>query len=158
MPPRAIRDPAQTELLDWQPPEPVARFRADRVRGETLSQIFSRAVAAALADADNDGVTREEIARRMSEFLGERISLNMLNAYASPARTEHGISLTRFVALLHATRDARLLQVVADQIGMAVIEPRYLPLIALASVQERQDELRRQAEVLRREARARGAL
>jgi len=82
----------------------------------------------------------------------------MLNAWASEARDEHTIPLTRLIALLHATRDRRLLELLAAELGWAVIERRHLPMIELAAVQERQDALRRQADRLRYQARQGGAL
>lgn len=145
----------QLDLLAWQPPQPVARFPDDAVRASTLSGRVSRAVAAALRDC---GISREEIARRMSDYLGETVSQNMLDAYASQAREEHRISVPRFLALVHATGDRRLMEAMAELFGWTVIERRFLPLIELAQVREREDELRRQAEALRRQAKSGGLL
>ena len=94
----------------------------------------------------------------MSEFLGDHVTVNMLNAYASPARQDHPISMARFISLLHATKDRRLLELLAEPLGWAVIERRHLPMIELAAVQERQGELNRLADSLRRQAKSRGAL
>jgi hypothetical protein len=94
----------------------------------------------------------------MSEFLGQPVSVNMLDAYASQARGQHNISAVRLVALLHATQDRRLLELVAEMFGWPVIERKFLKLIELASLQEREDALRRQRETLRREARSEGLI
>jgi hypothetical protein len=67
-------------------------------------------------------------------------------------------SLVRFIALLHATADPRLLQIVADQIGMAVIEKRWLPLIELASLREHEDTVKRRRQALQAHARISGGL
>lgn len=147
--------PQQMELLAWSPPAPLRRFEEHRVRAQTAGARIARAVAASLADCGHD---RAEVARRMGEFLGHPVSLHMLNAYASPSRAEGTISLPRFIALLHATGDQRLLQVLAEPLGWAVVERRFVPLIDLAAVQERAEDLRRQADALRRRARAEGAL
>lgn len=153
------RAPAgQMTLLDWEPPQPIARFAPERVRGNTRQQQLARAIGAALRDADEKGLTREDIASRMSEFLGEKVSKNMLDAYASPARDEHVMNLPRFQALLHATGDRRLLELLAEPMGWSVVEKRHVALIELAAIQERQDELRRRADALRRSARADGSL
>ena len=82
----------------------------------------------------------------------------MLDAYASEARREHAIPVTRLIALMHATGDRRLLQLIAEPLGWAVIERRYLPMIELAAVQDQRDELAKRADALRRAARAGGAL
>lgn len=145
----------QPDLLSWRPPQPVARFEPERVRAVSTRAVVCRAISDALRGT---GQPREAIARRMSEFLGEEVSKHMLDAYASPAREEHTISVPRFLALLHATRDRRLLELLAEPFGWTVIERRYLPLIELAAVREHEDEVRRRAEALRRQARAGGLL
>ncbi len=144
------RHAGQPDLLEWEPPQPVARFPEEQVRAASLAGRISRAVAAALADSDD---CRETIAARMSAFLGERVSPAMLDAYASQAREDHRISVPRFVALLHATRDRRLLELLAEPLGWAVIERRHLPLIEVAAIREHEDELRRRREHLMRAAR-----
>lgn len=151
--------PGQTDLLlDWEPPRPVAKFEEHRVRAACFRDRLARAVAATLKDADARGLTREDIAARMSEFLGERISLAMLNAYASQAREDHVISVARLLGLLHATRDQRLLELLAEPLGFAVVERKYLPLIELAAVREQSDALAKRARDVRRAARREGVL
>lgn len=152
MPPR---HPAQPDLLEWQPPMPVVAYEPAHVRGATLAASIARAVAATLRDC---GLSRDDVATRMSAYLGERVSRNMLDAYASEARQGHPIPVTRLVALMHATGDRRLLQLIAEPMGWAVIERRYLPMIELAAVQDQRDELAKRADALRRAARAGGAL
>ncbi|HQU16664.1 MAG TPA: hypothetical protein PLO69_11255 [Gammaproteobacteria bacterium] len=131
------------------------RFDEEKVRAATLPARICKAISAALTEA---GDSREHIAARMSDFLGEKVSVNMLNAYASQARDHHAIGLQRFIALVHATRDRRLLELLAEQFDWAVIERKHLPMIELAMVQERQEELRHRAATLRQKAKVRGAL
>lgn len=45
------------------------------------------------------GLTREQVAERMSYHLGEKLSENMLNNYSSQAHGQHEISLRRAMAL-----------------------------------------------------------
>lgn len=142
-------------LTDWEPPAPTVAFDEKQVRAATLPQRISRAIAAALSDCS---IPRAEIARRMSEYLGETVSANMLNAYASQAREDHSIGLLRFIALVHATRDRRLLEMLAEPFDWACIERKHLPLIELAMVQERQEELRTHAATLRHRAKLKGGL
>jgi len=148
----------QLNLLDWQPPEPVAKFDECRVRAASLPGRISHAISAALRDADAAGVDRDEIAQRMSRFLGTRISCTALNGYASEAREDRVISVPRFLALLHATRDRRLLELLAEPMGWSVVEHKHLLLIQLAAVQAKQQELKKQAEALMSAARAEGGL
>src|SRR5258708_6640647 len=102
----------QFDLLnDWTPPEATVSFDDNRVRAANIHAQISRMVAAALTDAK---ASREMIAAQMSSFLGERVTKNMLDAYASQARGEHAIPMHRFIALIHATGDRRLLQALAE--------------------------------------------
>ena len=77
-----------------------------------------------------------------------------------PARRarDHAISAPRYMALAHATQDARLLQVMAEPIGWSVIDSRYLPLIRLAAVRERAEQLTREGKTLLRQVRSGGLL
>lgn len=147
------RGQAQPDLLDWRAPEPTVRFDEVAVRSATIAGRLAKAIAAALL-----GRERAEIAKTMGDFLGRPVSKAMIDAYASVARDDHVITMPRFVALLHATADRRLLELLAEPLGWAVIERRHLPLIELAAIQEKASELSRQADVLRRQAKSRGAL
>lgn len=152
---RALPRSDQLDLLAWQPAETVARFEDHQVRAASIAGRVCKAISAAL---DECGKTRAEVAELMTAFLGAKVSLNMLNAYASQAREDHQVSVVRFIALIHATGDRRLLELLADAFGWVVIERQYLPLIDLARVRERKDELARTAKAIRRDARNRGIL
>ncbi len=143
----------QADLLDWQPPEPVVSFPARAVQASTVTGRLAKAVSAALAGRD-----RALVARSMSDYLGRTVSKHMVDAYASQGRDDHTISAPRYMALTHATEDRRLLELLAEPMGWSVIERRYLPLIQLAAVREREDRLRREGEVLRRLARSGGLI
>lgn len=150
-----MRRAAQPSLLDWVPPETVKAFPPELVRGATLAARLARAVSVALQQCKRP---RAAIAADMSSYLGEKVTENMLNAYASPARDQHTISLLRFQALIHATGDRRLLEMVAEDFDWAVIERKYLPNIELALARERKDEMDRELEAIRRRARASGGI
>ncbi len=120
-----------------------------------MGQRLSRAVAQTLRDTT---LTRAEIATAMGEYLGEAVPASALDAYASQAKEGYKIPTCRLMALVHVTNDARLLQLLADDFGLAVIERRYLPLIELAAVREHEDEIHRRADALRRQAKSGGLL
>jgi len=147
--------PGQLSLLEWTPPPAIVRFEDERTRAATLDGRICNAIKAALSDC---GLAREDVVARMSGFLGEPVSKAMLNAYTSQVRDDHRISVTRFLAVLHVTRDRRLLELLAEMMGWAVVERKHLPLIELAALHEKRDELGRAADALRRQARAGGAL
>lgn len=150
-----MRRAEQPSLLDWTPPETVRAFEPTQVRGATLAARIARAVSVALSECKRP---REKIAADMSAWLGERVTVNMLNAYASPARNQHTISLPRFLALIAATDDRRPLQLLADDFGWAVIERRHLPLIELAAAREQKDAMDRIVDAARRKALRAGGL
>lgn len=145
----------QGDLLGWRAPQPVAAFRPSTVQAPSVSGRLARAVSVALQEC---GRTREQVAERMTAYLGKPVSKNMIDAYASQAREEHGISAERLQALCHATGDRRLLNLLAEPFGWAVVERKFLPVIELAAVQERQQELQRRADALRRQVRRGGVL
>jgi hypothetical protein len=142
--------PEQLSLLGWTPPQAELAFAEGDVRGSTVDARVSRAVSIALHEC---GKPRPAVAREMSRYLGEDVSVAMLDAYASVARAAHRISVPRLQALIHATGDRRLLQLLADPFGWAVIERRHLPLIEVALIREREDALRRRRDALMRQAR-----
>lgn len=132
-------DDRTLDLLAWEPPEVVKRFEADQVRAASLRAQISKGVALALKDC---GKSRDEVAAEMTDYLGEPTGKNMLDAYASEAREEHVINLVRFMGLVHATGDVRLLQMLAAPFGMAVIPNRYLSAVDEAMWAVREEEAR----------------
>ena len=126
----------------------VPKFEKEKVRASSLGGQISRAVADVLRTAtDREGkpLSREEVAERMSDYLGEEeaVSVNMLNAYASQAREGHHISLVRLCALMHATDDYRPLQMMSGFFELSVIPRKYemaLDWVRLVSEREKIDE------------------
>ncbi|MFZ4411424.1 MAG: hypothetical protein ACOYOH_29070, partial [Paracraurococcus sp.] len=144
------RAPQQPDLLSWEPPQAALAFEEREVRGSTLAARISRAIAVALRDC---GKPRRQVARAMGEYLGEPVSDAMLDAYASVAREDHKISVARFLALVHATGDRRLLELLAAPQGWAVIDRRHLALIDVAAIREREEQLTKERRALVRRAR-----
>ena len=142
--------PEQLYLLGWTPSQLDLSFDDRDIRAATLDARIARAVAVALADC---GKPRAAVAREMSAILAEAVSPHMLDAYASVARGQHRISVSRFVALMQATGDRRLLQLLAATMGWAVVEKRHLKLMEVAELREQEDNLRRRREAAMREAR-----
>ena len=150
---RRGRDPYTKDLLSWQPPEPVVKFAADQVRAASLDQRLCKAMALALKECPFD---RGVIADRMSDFLGEKVSLAMLNAYVSAGRPTHVISIVRFAALVHVTKDRRLLELLAELFGWSVVDERYADAIAEVELAEKRDEIEQQLRLTRLKRRSGG--
>lgn len=141
------RDNGTLDLLSWVPPEPVKAFAPEKVRAHSLRATLAKAVSLALKEC---GRTRDAIAEAVAEYLGEACPKSMLDAYASEAREEHTISVVRFIALMHATGDRRLLQMLAEPFGLAVIDARYLPAIEDALLDDKIAELTQRRQFARR--------
>jgi len=87
------------------------------------------------------------IAAEMSDILGETVSKEMLDAYASPARTEHKVPMSRFWALLVVTGRQDMLDPLLREIGMAGLLGREVETARIGQLQReieiRNEELRR---------------
>lgn len=139
---RKQRDTITSDLFrDFEPPQVVERFDAERVRAVTASQRVARAVSETLRESGRD---RSIIAHLMSQFLDEEVTEAMLNSYASPARTTHNIPAHRLVALAAVTKDARLLNVLLADAGFIAIEQKYEALIRRERAKELREKLDRE--------------
>jgi len=145
------RCPLTNDLLSWQPPRPQVTFPAETMvpRRATLEGRIIGAMKVALEDC---GKEREAVAAEMSDYLGSEVTLHMLNAYLSEARDTHKISVSRFAALVHATGDLRLLSILPELFGCAVVPTRYVALIEADLAEQKARELAHFAELKRREA------
>lgn len=141
------RDTQTYDLLAWEPPQPAKAFAPEKVRAASLRSMVCRALAAALKECGKD---RERVATDITDFLGEPCAKSMLDAYASEAREEHTIPLVRFLGVVHATGDIRLLQVLANQFGWAVVPAKYLPAIEEAIIADKIEELQQRRVMARK--------
>ncbi|MEP2706237.1 MAG: hypothetical protein ABJQ71_22745 [Roseibium sp.] len=150
---RRPRDPFTIDMFsDWTPPRISVGFAPGEIPGKRLSSRISRAVAKALRDCDKDRAT---IAGQMSERLGYAVSVSTIDAYASEAKTDHNITVERFIALVHATGKTALLGFLAEDFGLAVVPRQYENVIELALIADHQREIDGRKKLL--EAKIRGA-
>lgn len=146
------RTPQQTlDLFTWEPKPVTQSFAREITRAVDLRALVAKSVAAGLKESDK---SRDQIAADITAYLGEEVTCNMLDAYASAARENHVISLIRFIGLLHATRDIRLLQALADLFDWAVIPARYVPAIEDALLAEKIETLQQRQKMARKSWRA----
>jgi len=118
------KGPETLDLLSWEPPEEIVeRFDDRSIRGASIRIKISKAVRETLREC---GMDREDVAARMTEWLGEDVPKSALDAYASQARDEHIISYPRLLALVAVTGDTRLLQIGAEQVEHSVVSDEYL--------------------------------
>jgi len=69
----------------------------------------------------SDTRPREIIAAEMSILLGENVSKAMLDAYSSPAREDHRVPMSRFLALVAVCGRQDLMDPLVRQVGAALL-------------------------------------
>jgi hypothetical protein len=126
---RRYRDPLTKDLFEWQPPQVAVGYSDDVTGRGRLDNKIARLIGQALRDARDDGKSRAQVARSMSEFLGRTISEAMLNKWSSEGSEDHRIPLDAFMALVHATEVRALLGFVPGEFGLTVIENEYAEMI-----------------------------
>lgn len=133
------RDPFTLDMFtDWEPPEVSVRLPDEVATGGNLGSRIARAVGRVLKASE---LSREEIAAGMSEYLGQEVSKNMLDAYASEAREDHKISLERMIALVAVTGETGMIGFIADMFGLVVVPEKYSDLIELHFIEEQERSL-----------------
>ncbi len=153
MPARRKPCPETLSLLDYEAPRVAEGFDPGQVRAATLESLLALAVSTSLKEHDID---RAEVARRMGDYLGLEagtITASTLNAYASQAKSDHVINAARLVALCAVLGDIRPLALLADQLGYAVVEPRYVHLVRSQMFRDKSKELAALADAEMRAAR-----
>lgn len=83
-----------------------------------LDARFCRTVGTILA---SDSRPREVIAAEMSVLLDDDVSKPMLDAYSSPARTDHKVPASRFFGLLAVTARVDLMNPLVREIGASLL-------------------------------------
>lgn len=131
------------DLLAWKPLAPEVRFDDPMItRAATRYAQLCRAMSAVLTDVRNEkGLSRADVAARMSVYLGEDYTEARLNADTAESKDTHIINPIRLEAFCHATGDSRVWSLLLESLGLAVIERRYLPCIEAAVLAEKADDI-----------------
>jgi hypothetical protein len=146
---RPVPDPAQPNLLEWQPSRVVRRFAAELIRAASLASRLCRAQKLTLKEC---GQSRDKVAAGMSAYLGETITEAMLNSYVSESMDAHVVNTVRFIAFIAVTGDHRPLNALLDELNLVVIDKKYLPWIEVGMLREQQEKLNRDVDFARRRA------
>lgn len=145
----ARRDPLTRDLFNWQPPAVAVGYGAEVAGRGALDSKIARLIAHAMKDArDVRRVSRGEVAKRMSVYLGRTVSEAMLNKWSSEGSEDHRIPLDAFVALVDATGAQGLLGFVPGEFGLVVIEQEYAELIRLHLIREKIKDMQAQEQTL----------
>ncbi|MFT0211798.1 hypothetical protein VQ643_04175 [Pseudomonas sp. F1_0610] len=127
----------------FEVPQPVAAIPGQCNYAATISEL----VAEILKEAEID---RYEIATQMSRLSGDDVSKNMLDAWSSPARTEHNIPFYR-VPLLEQVCSSRLLtNWLVNQHGGRVAYGRDALNAELGRYERKREEYARKARELKK--------
>lgn len=95
------------------------------------------------------GHDRAEIIARMSRYLGRTVTLPVINAYTSEARSTHNISLERAIAFDHATESFALLALHARKCNAQVLMGNDVLLTELGRIEQTKREMAERERALR---------
>ena len=104
-----------------------------------LEQQISTTVGVML---NSDGRSRWELAAAVSAYLGEDVSKAMLDAYASPAREEHKVPMSRFLGIMTVTGRHDLFDPLLRRTGAAVLVGEEVLTARLGHVRRQIEELK----------------
>ncbi|KQQ85851.1 hypothetical protein [Aureimonas sp. Leaf324] len=149
------RDPHTKDLLAWEAQTVRVGFDEEVTGRGDLSSRIARFLARALADAKDAGMDRNDIARAMGEYLDRPIAKATIDKWASEAADDRRIDLDCFIALVHVTRDLRLLGFMPAMFGCAVVADRYVDLIELHEIEEHEREVAARKSALQAKVRGR---
>lgn len=136
------RDPLTKDLFSWEPPKVAVGYSADVIGRGKLDNKIARLISHALRDAREDqGLGRDTIAKKMTDYLGREVSSATLYKWTSESSDNHRIPLDAFVALVHATGAKDLLGFVPGEFGLTVIEDEYADIIEERLLEDHRDEV-----------------
>lgn len=130
------------DVFSWELPQ-VAVGYSDEVAGKgPMQNRIARLVSRALRDArDERGMARADIARRMTDELGRKVSEDILDKWSSEASEAHRIPLDAFIALVAVTGASELLGFVPGLMGFVVVPKRYKAFIELQLLEDHERDL-----------------
>jgi len=114
-----------------------------------LEQRICRLVGTIL---NGDSQPREVIAARMSVILGEDITRAMLDAYSSPARDQHKVPMSRFLALVAVTGRQDLLDPILREVGAALLVGEEVHTARIGQISQKLKQLKAELRDLERSA------
>ncbi len=133
---------------DMDLPVPHTEFDKESVKAATIKGKWAMAISQALKDY---AMSREEVAEKMSLYLGEEVKASMLNAYASQGRDTHIINLSRLEALIYVTQDRRLINLLADILDCRAVPNAYARHMNYAHLKEIEKTAKKQIRAYERE-------
>jgi hypothetical protein len=78
--------------------------------------------------------SRAQIAEEMSYLLGQRVTEPMLDSYTADSKKENRFPVAFAAAFCHATGDGRVLEAIAQKVGLVVVHQEEMQLIRLGKL------------------------
>lgn len=97
------------------------------------------------------GFSRDEIAERMTAFLGVDVSVSQLNSWTAESKGGYRFPLAYLPALCKATKSAAVLAAVAKGCGMYVISEEEYRVYELGQLEQQERMIQARKKLLRRE-------
>ncbi len=143
---RDRKDDLTMDLLKWEPPK-VAVAVEQAVSGH--GQLQNR-IARLVGHALRNGVIKDRhvIASEIGEYLGRKVSKDILDKWASEGAENNRIPFDAMIALVDVTGVTDLLGFMPEMFGMVVVPERYATIIELHQIEEHEDALERHAHEL----------
>lgn len=142
--PKAKAHPGQLGFV-FEAPSPASAPAA--LAG--LERQICRAVGTMLA---SDPRSRWEIAAKVSELLDEDVSKAMLDAYASPARDDHRVPMSRFWAIVAVTQRLDLLDPLTREIGAGLLVGEEVKTARIGHLRQHRNKIDEELRALTRTA------
>lgn len=134
-------------MTDWGMPTFVHGNNEAEVFGPAFSDDLKRRMGAALDNCTKEQkISRAEVAHRMSQFLGTKISETYINQYVATSAGDKQINVARFVAFVHATQAYELLGMLVAPFDLRVVSTRHAKLIERELLKERLNDLQKEIE------------
>ena len=136
--PRDRRDNLTLDLLEWQPPKVAVEIEQGVAGCGDLANQIARTISHALRETELD---RDEVADKMSAYLGRKISRDILDKWSSEASENNRIQFDAFIALIDATGATDLLGFAPEKFGFSVVSNHYRKVIEYHEIEEHEREV-----------------
>ena len=138
-------DPGQPDLFEERPYYPVRAPRPDVEPFDFASKV-ARTMSEALRRCS---WPRDEVALRMSRFLGGEVSKAMLDAYTAESKTTHQISLVRMRAFVRATEQWWVWDELLKDDGLTVLQGDEAVHAEIGRIEQEMEEAKARLKELR---------
>jgi len=124
-------------MNDWGLPSISIGHHSDHFHGPSYADKLKAAMADKLDECAKADISRDEVAHRMSEILGQKVSTTILNQYVSKGAGDKQMNVARFMAFIEATGGYDLIGWMASLFDLRVVSEKHAKLIERELLKER---------------------